>query len=124
LRLHAIFAPHGTPRALELRSPNADERELGPILPDRCQRHGGEVLSRARATSTNAEHGRITRPSASQSNRTSRPANTSSPSKRHPARTHAGLKERGPARFRRLAAAITPNHQPARNSRALANHRA
>jgi hypothetical protein len=44
LRLHAIFAPDGTPRALALRSPNADEREIGLILPDRCQRRGGEVL--------------------------------------------------------------------------------
>jgi hypothetical protein len=35
---------------------------------------------------------------------------------RHRARTLAGLRERGPARFRRLAAAITLNHQPGRNS--------
>src|ERR1039457_3689262 len=29
-RLHAIFSPDGTPRALELTSPKIDEREVGP----------------------------------------------------------------------------------------------
>jgi hypothetical protein len=43
-RLHAIFAPDGTPRALQLTSPKVDEREVGLVLLDRCQRHGGEVL--------------------------------------------------------------------------------
>jgi hypothetical protein len=43
LRPHAISAPDGTPRALALRSPNADEREIGLTLPDRGQRHGREV---------------------------------------------------------------------------------
>ena len=44
MRLHAIFAPDGTPRALELCSPKIDEREIGLILLDRCQRRGGETL--------------------------------------------------------------------------------
>lgn len=43
-RLHAIFSPDGTPRALELTSPKIDEREVGLVLLDRCYRHGGEVL--------------------------------------------------------------------------------
>jgi Transposase DDE domain len=43
-RLHAIFAPDGTPRALELCSPKVDERDVALMLLDRCQRHGGEVL--------------------------------------------------------------------------------
>src|SRR4051812_9250736 len=43
-RLHAIFAPDGTPRALELASPKVDERDIGLVLLDRCQRRGGETL--------------------------------------------------------------------------------
>jgi hypothetical protein len=40
MRLHAIFAPDGTPRALELCSPKRDERDVGLMLLDRCRRHG------------------------------------------------------------------------------------
>lgn len=43
-RLHAIFAPDGTPRAPELASPKTDEREIGLVLLERCRRHGGETL--------------------------------------------------------------------------------
>jgi len=43
-RLHAIFAPDGTPRALTLASPNRDEREVGLELLARCHRSGGEML--------------------------------------------------------------------------------
>ena len=41
---------------------------------------------------------------------------------RHRARTLAGLKERVPSHFCLLAAAITLNHRPARNSRAVINY--
>ena len=43
-RLHAIFAPDGTPRALTLASPKRDEREVGLELLARCHRAGGETL--------------------------------------------------------------------------------
>src|ERR1700722_10133531 len=43
-RLHAIFAPDGTPRALQLTSPKIDERDVGLVLLDRVRRHGGELL--------------------------------------------------------------------------------
>jgi hypothetical protein len=43
---------------------------------------------------------------------------------RHGARTHAGLKERVPARNCCLAATITPNHQPGPNGRAFDNYSA
>jgi hypothetical protein len=96
LRLHAILAPDGTPRAPALRSPNADERAIGLILPDRRQRHGGKVLlgdgghaSRgfaAPVTERDAtgprpchKQERGTRP-ASGSNRSSGPTKTSAPS--------------------------------------------
>jgi hypothetical protein len=44
MRLHAIFSPDGTPRALELCSPKLDERAVGLMLLDRCQRHGPVTL--------------------------------------------------------------------------------
>jgi hypothetical protein len=145
LRLHAILAPDRTPRAPALCSPNADERAIRLILPDRCQRHGVKVplgdgghashpfaaqvtepdaTFSALAATTNAEHGPISRPSASGSNRILWTYKDLRTLERHRARTHAGLKERVPARICCLAAAITPNHQPAPNSRAPVNYSA
>ncbi len=43
VRLHAIFAADGTPRALEIASPKRDEREVQLELLGRCERRGGEV---------------------------------------------------------------------------------
>jgi hypothetical protein len=43
-RLHALFAPDGTPRALALTSPKRDEREVALELLARCNRRGGETL--------------------------------------------------------------------------------
>ena len=42
-RLHAIFSD-GTPRALALTSPKADERDVALKLLERCKRHGDEKL--------------------------------------------------------------------------------
>jgi hypothetical protein len=44
MRLHAIFSPDGTPRALELCSPKVGEREVGLILLDRVRRSGPMTL--------------------------------------------------------------------------------
>lgn len=44
MRLHAIFSPDGTPRALELCSPKIGEREVGLVLIDRVRRHGPVTL--------------------------------------------------------------------------------
>src|SRR5450830_735089 len=44
LRLHAICAPDGTPRALTLAVPSRDEREVGLELLERCARRRGELL--------------------------------------------------------------------------------
>jgi hypothetical protein len=44
MRLHAIFSPDGTPRALELCSPKIGEREVGLVLLDRVRRHGPVTL--------------------------------------------------------------------------------
>ena len=46
-RLHAIFAPDRTSRALELCSPKLDGHEIGLVLLDRCQRHQLRRKSRA-----------------------------------------------------------------------------
>jgi len=39
-RLHALFAPDGTPRALELTPPKVDEREVALRMLARIHRHG------------------------------------------------------------------------------------
>jgi len=43
-RLHALFALDGTPRALALTSPKADERTVCLQLVARCQRQPGQML--------------------------------------------------------------------------------
>jgi len=142
-RLHAIFAPDGTPRALALTSPKRDEREVGLLLLERCQRHGGETLlgdkgyaSREFATAVSQRGATFVRP-----RRTDEPGHGPHLApirqriesifwtckdlltlERHGARTLAGLRERVLARFCCLAAAITLNHQLGRPSRALVNY--
>ncbi len=142
-RLHAIFAPDGTPRALELTSPKIDEREVGLVLLERCQRRGGETLlgdkgyaGRDFAAAVGERNATIVRP-----RRKDEPGNGPHLApirqriesifwtckdlltlERHGARTLAGLRERILARFCCLAAAITLNHQLGRPSRALVNY--
>lgn len=43
-RLHAIFAPDGTPRAMALCSPKRDERQVGLELLGRLERYAGRIL--------------------------------------------------------------------------------
>jgi transposase len=142
-RLHAIFSPDGTPRALELTSPKLDERDVGLVLLERCRRRGGETLlgdkgyaGREFAAAVSERGATIVRP-----RRKDEPG--SGPHlaplrqriesifwtckdlltlERHGARTLAGLRERILARFCCLAAAITLNHQLGRPSRALVNY--
>jgi Transposase DDE domain len=142
-RLHAIFAPDGTPRALELASPKLDERDVGLVLLERCRRHGGETLlgdkgyaGREFAAAVSQRDATIVRP-----RRTDEPGDGPHLApirqriesifwtckdlltlERHGARTLAGLRERILARFCCLAAAITLNHQLGRPSRALVNY--
>jgi hypothetical protein len=142
-RLHAIFAPDGTPRALELASPKIDEREVGLVLLERCRRRGGETLlgdkgyaGREFAAAVAERDATIVRP-----RRKDEPGQGPHLApirqriesifwtckdlltlERHGARTLAGLRERILARFCCLAAAITLNHQLGRPSRALVNY--
>ena len=142
-RLHAIFSPDGTPRALELTSPKIDEREVGLRLLDRVRRHGGETLlgdkgyaGRDFANKVSQRDATIVRP-----RRKDEPGDGTHLApirqriesifwtckdlltlERHGARTLNGLRERVLARFCTLAAAITLNHQLGRPSRALVNY--
>jgi hypothetical protein len=142
-RLHAIFAPDGTPRALALCSPKQGEREVALKLLARCRRDGRVTLI--------GDKGYAGREFASQVSDLDaaiiRPRRKDEPGKgphlapirqriesifwtckdiltleRHGARTLPGLRERVLQRLLTLAAAITLNHQLGRPSRALVNY--
>ena len=139
-RLHAIFAPDGTPRALQLTSPKRDEREIGLQLLERCARRGGETLlgdkgyaGRDFALAVGALDAKIVRP-----RRKDEPGRGPHLApirqriesifwtckdlltlERHGARTLPGIRERILQRFLRLAACIALNHRLGRPSRAL-----
>ena len=142
-RLHAIFAPDGTPRALELTSPKIDERDVGLILLERCPRRGGETLlgdkgyaGREFAAAVSDRGATIVRPRRNNERGHGphlAPIRQRIESifwtckdlltlERHGARTLAGLRERILARFCCLAACVTLNHQLGRPSRALVNY--
>ena len=142
-RLHAIFAPDGTPRALTLASPKRDEREVGLELLSRCPRQGGETLlgdkgyaGRDFASAVAALDATIVRPV-----RKDEPGHGPHLApirqriesifwtckdlltlERHGARTLNGIKERILQRFLTLAACVTLNHQLGRPSRALVDY--
>lgn len=142
-RLHAIFAPDGTPRALTLASPKRDEREVGLELLSRCERAGGETLladkgyaGRDFAQSVSELEATIIRPRRKDETGQGphlAPIRQRIESifwtckdlltlERHGARTLAGIKERILQRFLCLAACITLNHQLGRPSRALVDY--
>lgn len=143
MRLHAIFAPDGTPRALEITSPKVDEREVGLRLLTRCNRQGPVTLlgdkgyaGHAFATAVRELDAVIVRPR--RKNEPGRgphlaPIRQRIESifwtckdlltlERHGARTPQGLRERILQRFCCLAACITLNHQTGRPTHALANY--
>jgi transposase len=142
-RLHAIFAPHGTPRALTLTSPKRDEREVGLELLARCHRQGGETLLADKGYA-----GREFARAVSELDATIvRPRRKDEPGEgphlapirqriesifstckdlltleRHGARTLDGIRERILQRFLALTACIALNHQLGRPSRALVDY--
>jgi hypothetical protein len=142
-RLHAIFAPDGTPRALTLASPKRDERDVALALLARVRRRGGETLlgdkgyaGREFARAVDEMDATIVRP-----RRKDEPGRGPHLApirqriesifwtckdiltlERHGARTLAGLRERILQRFLCLAACITLNHQLGRPSRALVDY--
>jgi hypothetical protein len=139
----SVFAPDGTPRALELTSPKADERDVALLMLERCQRQGGETLLgdkgyagrefAAKVTQLDATIVRPRRKDEAGQDPHLAPIRRRIESifwtckdlltlERHGARTLPGLRERILARFCCLAAAITLNHQLGRPSRALVNY--
>jgi Transposase DDE domain len=142
-RLHALFAPDGTPRALALTSPKQDEREVALKLIARAPRRGGETVigdkgyAGARFASQVSDlDATILRPRRKDE---TGPRPHLAPIRqriesifwtckdlltleRHGARTLPGLRERILQRLLTLAAAITLNHQLGRPSRALVNY--
>jgi len=142
-RLHGIFAPDGTPRAVTVASPKRDERDVALELLARTRRQGGETLigdkgyaGRAFATAVSELDATILRP-----RRKDEPGRGAHLApirqriesifwtckgtltlERHGARTLPGLRERILQRLLTLAAAITLNHQLGRPSRALADY--
>ena len=138
-RLHAIFSPDGTPRALGAVLPKLDEREGGLVLLDRCQRHAGDTLlgdkgyaCRGFAAAVSDRDATFARPRRKDERGTQPhlapirqriesilwPCTDLLTLERRGARTLAALRERILARFCCLAAAITLSHQLGRSSRA------
>jgi Transposase DDE domain len=143
VRLHAIFASDGTPRAFALASPKRDEREVGLELLGRCERAGGEILLSDKGyagqefTSAvrglQATHVRPKRKDEPGEGPHLAPLRQRIESifstckdiltlERHGARTVAGLNERILQRFLCLAACISLNYQLGRPSRALVDY--
>jgi hypothetical protein len=142
-RLHGIFAPDGTPRAITVASPKRDERDVALELLARTSRAGGETLlgdkgyaGRAFAQAVSEMDATILRP-----RRKDEPGQGPHLApirqriesifwtckgtltlERHGARTLPGLRERILQRLLTLTAAITLNHQLGRPSRALADY--
>jgi hypothetical protein len=143
MRLHALCAPDGTPRALELAHPSRDEREVALELLERTQREAVCCLVcdkgyAGRDFANDAAELRVL---------VVRPARRDEPGRdphlapirqriesifqtckdiltleRHGARTIAGLRERVLQRFLCLAACISLNHRLGRPSRALVDY--
>ena len=143
VRLHAIFAADGTPRALSYCSPKRDEREVGLELLASCQREGGEILltdkgyaGREFASAVRDLGAVPVRPKrkdepgqgprlAPLRQRIESIFNTCKDIltlERHRARTIKGLRERIVQRLLCLAACISLNHQLGRPSRALVDY--
>jgi hypothetical protein len=142
-RLHGIFAPDGTPRAVTVASPKRDEREVALELLSRTHRQGGETLigdkgyaGRAFAQAVSDLNATILRP-----RRKDEPGHgphlapirqriesifwsckSTLTLERHGARTLQGLRERVLQRLLTLAAAVSLNHQLGRPSRALVDY--
>jgi DDE family transposase len=142
-RMHGIFAPDGTPRAVTVASPKRDEREVALELLARTRRAGGETLIGDKGYA-----GRQFAQAVAELDATMlRPRRKNEPGRgphlapirqriesifwtckgtltleRHGARTLAGLRERVLQRLLTLAAAISLNYQLNRPSRALVDY--
>jgi len=146
-RLHALFAPDGTPRALALTSPKIDERLVCVQLVARCERQPGQTLiligdKNFRGKDFEAElavldavimrprrkdepgHGPHLAPIRQRIESIFWTCKDLLTLERHGARTLRNLRARLCARFAALAAAVALNHQLGRPTRSLANYTA
>jgi len=145
MRLHALMAPDGTPRAIKLTSAKTSEREVALKMLQRVNRRGPLTVIGDKGYS-----GRDFEAAARELDVTIlRPRRKDEPGRgphlapirqriesifwtakdlltleRHGARTLHGLRARIASRFLALAAAISLNYQLGRPSRALANYTA
>jgi hypothetical protein len=142
-RLHALFAPDGTPRALALTSPKIDEKLVCLELVARCERQPGQATvligdknfrGKDFETELAALEATIMRPRRKDERGRGphlAPIRQRIESifwtfkdiltlERHGARTLRNLRVRLCARFAALAAAVMLNHQLGRPSRSLA----
>ena len=146
-RLHALFSPDGTPRALALTSPKIDEKLVCLQMVARCERQPGQALiligdkhfrGKDFETELAALDATIMRP-----RRKDEPGNGPHLApirqriesifwtckdiltlERHGARTLRNLRVRLAARFAALAAAVMLNHHLGRPTRCLASYTA
>jgi Transposase DDE domain len=142
-RLHALFAPDGTPRALALTSPKVDEKLVCVQMVARCERAPGQMLiligdknfrGKEFETELAALDATILRPRRKDEKHRGAhlaPIRQRIESifqtckdiltlERHGARTLENLRVRLCARFAALAAAVALNHQLGRPTRSLA----
>lgn len=143
LRLHGLFAPDGTPRAIVLTDPARGEREVALELLARCRREGAATLVcdkgyAGREFAAAAAKLGVTvvrplrkdesgeRPHLSQIRQRIESIFWSCKDlltlERHGARTLAGLRERVLQRFLCLAACVSLNHRLGRPSRTLVDY--
>ena len=97
-RLHAIFAPDGTPRAVTVASPKRDERDVALELLMRTRRRGGDPDRRQGLCRQRHSH----KPSARWTRRFSDPSARTSPAEGRTSRRSASASSRssGAARTR------------------------
>jgi hypothetical protein len=144
-RLHGLFALDGTPRALELTSPKASERDVCLALLARVERHGHLTVVGDKGYAGRDFEQRATELDAT----ICRPRRKDEPAggphlapirqriesifqtckdlltlERHGARTLHGLRTRISTRFLALAATISLNHRLGRPPRALLDYTA
>jgi hypothetical protein len=146
-RLHALFAPDGTPRALALTSPKIDEKLVCLQMVARCERQPGQALiligdKNFRGKDFETElatleatimrprrkdeqgHGPHLAPIRQRIESIFQTCKDILTLERHGARTLANLRVRLCARFAALAAAVMLNHQLGRPARSLAPYTA
>ena len=146
-RLHALFAPDGTPRALALTSPKVDEKLVCLEMVARCERQPGQMLiligdKNFRGKDFETElanldatilrprrkdeqgHGPHLAPIRQRIESIFQTCKDILTLERHGARTLRNLRVRLCARFAALAAAIMLNHQLGRPSRSLVGYTA